>query len=1227
MARLKTKGFFYATFALLLSAIMAAGCAASSSGSSNDPLLFSSFRDVPGVSREEIWAIEALREQRKSFVYGMNSGIEAYEEEGEIRGFSAVFCDWLTGLFGIPFEPAIFEWADLISGLENGTISFTGELTADDEYLKTYFMTGPIIERTIKSIRAVGSIPLNVIVEQKTPVYAFLYGASTDKDISSIVKYEFNTVYANSYEHAYDLIKSGRIDAFFDDRNVEGVFEFYDDLIIENFFPMVQIPVSLSTHDRELLPIISVVQKILQNGGTDYLNEMYRYGINEYRNHKLHIRLNEEELLYIDNHPVIPFVAEYYNYPVSFYNDHVNEWQGVAHDILSEVSALTGIKFVLINDEKTEWPDLFRLLETGEASLITELVPSESRQNRFLWASIANLIDYYALLSRPETPNISMDDILDMKVGLTKDTAYAEAFKAWFPRHANTVEYYSSDEAFEALDRGEVDFVISSQRRLLALLHYYELSGYKANLIFNQAAESKFGFNINEPILCSIFDKALPLIDITSIAGQWVLKNYDYKVKVMEGQRPWLIGAGILLLCVLVLVSILFIRKRQESIRLAKLVEERTFELGFQSSTLNAMCESVPDLMFCKDLSLRYTRCNRSMEQLFNIKEADIVGKTEAEALGSSNTLVLMLLKSLEIDQKVLSEKQAYTYEESVMFPNETKFLFETIKVPLIQNGVIRGLIGISRDITQRKKMENAANEASQAKSVFLANMSHEIRTPMNAIIGMTNIGKSASDSEKKDYCLSRIEDASQHLLGVINNILDMSKIEANKFELSSSDFYFERMLQRVVNVVSFRVEEKHQKLKVEIDSEIPEILTGDDQRLAQVITNLVGNAVKFTGEDGTIRISAFFMGEEKGVCTIKITVSDTGIGISAEQQDRLFKSYNQAESNTSHKFGGTGLGLVISRNIVEMMGGKIWIESEIGKGATFAFTIKVLRSRNHEWKLSNRGVSLSSIRILAVDDDVDTLAYFEKIVKGLGASCDTATSGEDALLLIQRNGTYDINFIDWKLPGMDGIKLASMIKEAAENPDYIRVVMFSAAVWSSIEPEAKKAGVDKFLSKPLFPSNILDCINDFFGDVPLDNKQNAMGNNITFPDHCILLAEDVDINREIVLTLLEPTLLKIECAENGEAAVKMFSEAPEKYEMIFMDVQMPEMDGYEATRKIRALDVPHAKTVPIIAMTANVFKEDIERCIEAGMNSHVGKPLDISEIMEKLSVFLPKKD
>ncbi|MCL2130662.1 MAG: response regulator, partial [Treponema sp.] len=345
------------------------------------------------------------------------------------------------------------------------------------------------------------------------------------------------------------------------------------------------------------------------------------------------------------------------------------------------------------------------------------------------------------------------------------------------------------------------------------------------------------------------------------------------------------------------------------------------------------------------------------------------------------------------------------------------------------------------------------------------------------------------------------------------------------------------------------------------------------------------------------------------------------------EQQDRLFKSYNQAESNTSHKFGGTGLGLVISRNIVEMMGGKIWIESEIGKGATFAFTIKVLRSRNHEWKLSNRGVSLSSIRILAVDDDVDTLAYFEKIVKGLGASCDTATSGEDALLLIQRNGTYDINFIDWKLPGMDGIKLASMIKEAAENPDYIRVVMFSAAVWSSIEPEAKKAGVDKFLSKPLFPSNILDCINDFFGDVPLDNKQNAMGNNITFPDHCILLAEDVDINREIVLTLLEPTLLKIECAENGEAAVKMFSEAPEKYEMIFMDVQMPEMDGYEATRKIRALDVPHAKTVPIIAMTANVFKEDIERCIEAGMNSHVGKPLDISEIMEKLSVFLPKKD
>jgi signal transduction histidine kinase/CheY-like chemotaxis protein/PAS domain-containing protein len=382
------------------------------------------------------------------------------------------------------------------------------------------------------------------------------------------------------------------------------------------------------------------------------------------------------------------------------------------------------------------------------------------------------------------------------------------------------------------------------------------------------------------------------------------------------------------------------------------------------------------------------------------------------------------------------------------------------------------------------------AQSASRAKSDFLSNMSHEMRTPMNAIIGMTLIGKSAPDIEKKDYAFDKIENASTHLLGVINDVLDMSKIEAGKFELSLVDFNIEKVIQKVVNVINFRVEEKHQLLTVNLDPKIPGNLNGDDQRLAQVVTNLLTNAVKFTSERGSIHLIARLIKEKKGLCTVQIEVKDTGIGISAEQQSRLFSSFEQAESSTSRKFGGTGLGLAISKHIVELMGGKIWFESKPGIGSTFAFTVQLERGKE--------------------------------------------------------------------------IK-AEVVSEA-----------------DKAEP-----GLRSFRGRRL------------------------------------LMAEDVDINREIVQALLEPTEIDIDCAVNGVEAVRMFGENPDKYDLIFMDLQMPDMDGYEATRKIRVMEEGQPKKVPIIAMTANVFKEDIEKCLQVGMNAHIGKPLDFNEVMEKLSFYL----
>ncbi|MDR1135045.1 MAG: response regulator [Clostridiales Family XIII bacterium] len=534
------------------------------------------------------------------------------------------------------------------------------------------------------------------------------------------------------------------------------------------------------------------------------------------------------------------------------------------------------------------------------------------------------------------------------------------------------------------------------------------------------------------------------------------------------------------------------------------------------------------------------------------------------------------------------------------------------------------GYIIVSTDITEIQHAKEKAEQASRAKSDFLSNMSHEMRTPMNAIIGMTAIGRSAAELEKKDYCFGKISDASTHLLGVINDILDMSKIEANKFELSPVDFVFENMLQKVADVINFRVEEKRQKFTVYIDNDIPRIINGDDQRLSQVITNLLSNAVKFTPEEGSIHLNAALVGEDDDFCTICIEVRDSGIGISPEQQSRLFSSFEQAENSTSRKFGGTGLGLVISKRIVEKMSGNVWIESELGKGSTFAFTIKAARITEARRGSLNPGVNWNNIRVLAVDDAPETRSYFTDVAARFGFKCDTASSGAEAIRRIAKNGSYDVYFIDWKMPEIGGVDLTHFIKVNTKGKSV--VIMISATEWNVIEKEAKNAGVDRFLPKPLFPSAIADCINECIGDeavhVPVSADKDSTED---FSGHRILLAEDVEINREIVLALLEPTSLAIDCAENGAEAVEMFAASPEAYDMIFMDVQMPEMDGFEATVNIRAMDIPYAKEIPIVAMTANVFREDVDRCIRAGMNAHLGKPLDFTDVLSILRKYLPR--
>jgi CheY-like chemotaxis protein/anti-sigma regulatory factor (Ser/Thr protein kinase) len=404
-------------------------------------------------------------------------------------------------------------------------------------------------------------------------------------------------------------------------------------------------------------------------------------------------------------------------------------------------------------------------------------------------------------------------------------------------------------------------------------------------------------------------------------------------------------------------------------------------------------------------------------------------------------------------------------------------------------------------------------------------------------------------------------------------------------------------------------------------------MLYGDDQRLDQVIMNLLSNAIKFTPEGGKIHLTAKLLARENDRVTIRVSVSDTGIGITPEQKAKLFTSFQQAESSTTRKYGGTGLGLAISKRIVEMMEGEIGADSEPGKGSTFWFTFKMPKAeQTAQTSLLPSDTNWGNLRLLVVDDDHETCEYIASLFRQFGRRCDIATNGDEALALIDSNGPYDIYFVDWKMPGIDGIDLTQRIKRGKDDGEARQtvVILVSGVDWTIIEDEARAAGVDRFLSKPVFPSSMVDVINECLGlagQAPADTKTSEMPR---FDGKRVLLAEDVEINREILITLLEPTGLAIDCAENGKIAVEMFVAAPEKYDAIFMDVQMPEMDGYEATRGIREFEEYSLKSeaegrIPIIAMTANVFREDIEKCHAAGMDDHVGKPLNIGEVLARL--------
>jgi signal transduction histidine kinase/CheY-like chemotaxis protein/HPt (histidine-containing phosphotransfer) domain-containing protein len=564
-------------FTALLLALLA-GCSDYARSRSVEVVRFSSFYDVPGLTKSDIKAVEEILARTDSFTFGMLNSTSAFVDQSNgnngIRGYSALMCEWLTELFGVPFVLQHFTWNEVLAGLDDGTIDFTGTMTPTPVRREAYFMTDPIAQRTIKYFHINGAVR----DEERLPRYALLRDAVSTQSILKYKIYDFEAVFIDEYIQAHSLMLAGEIDALLAESTVEAVFDEFHDVAVTPFLPSLYTPVSMTAKNPELEPIIKVVQKVLENGGKHYLDGLYDTGNQEYLRHKLFLQLTDEEKNYIKNNPVIPFGAEYANYPISFYNSRNNEWQGIAFDVLKEVEFLTGLKFEH-NDGQIQFYDLLEMLKSGQIYMVTEVLQTPEREGIFIWPDNPLMIDRSVLISKVTYPNINTNKVYSARVGLSQGSAYAEFFFTWFPNHENYVMYPSQQATFEALTNGEVDLVMNSYSTLLNFTNYQELPDYKANIIFDNDYSSTFGINKDQVILCSIIDKSLALIDTDVFSEYWKNRTYDYQLRLMQAQRPWIIGAAVLLLCVLILVAVLWARSHHTGRKLEKLVEERTREL------------------------------------------------------------------------------------------------------------------------------------------------------------------------------------------------------------------------------------------------------------------------------------------------------------------------------------------------------------------------------------------------------------------------------------------------------------------------------------------------------------------------------------------------------------------------------------------------------------------------------------------------------------------------